>query len=62
MPDFQSDQKKCPDNWIDWQLSQINSSDLDRLRRIVRQAVWTINLENFEWWALISFNSPELVA
>ena len=31
-------------------------------RRIVQQAIQAVNLETFEWWALISFNSPELVA
>ena len=35
---------------------------LEDLRKIVQQAIQTINLETFEWWALISFNSPELVA
>ena len=39
-----------------------DSSNLYELREIVQQAVWTVNLENYEWWALISFNSPELVA
>ena len=38
------------------------SGDLDELRKIVQQALWIVNLENYEWWALISFNSPELVA
>ncbi|MEI6758585.1 MAG: hypothetical protein WCK85_12085 [Chlorobium sp.] len=39
-----------------------DSNDLDELREIVQQALWTVNLENYEWWALISFNPPELVA
>ncbi len=38
------------------------STTPDELREIVQQAVQTINLETYEWWALISFNSPELVA
>lgn len=32
------------------------------LKHIVRQAVQTVSLETFEWRALISFNSSELVA
>lgn len=34
----------------------------EEFRKIVQQAIQTVNLETFEWWALISFNSPELVA
>ena len=38
------------------------STTLEELRTIVQQAIQTVNLETFEWWALISFNSAELVA
>jgi hypothetical protein len=38
------------------------STSMEELREIVQQAIQTVNLETFEWWALISFNSPELVA
>ena len=34
----------------------------EEFRKIVQQAIQTVNLETFEWWALISFNAPELVA
>jgi len=40
----------------------IKCTTLEELRKIVQQAIQTVNLETFEWWALISFNSPELVA
>ncbi len=40
----------------------IQCTTLEDLRQIVQQATQTVNLETFEWWALISFNSPELVA
>lgn len=35
---------------------------VEDFRKIVQQAIQSVNLETFEWWALISFNSPELVA
>ena len=38
------------------------SETLEELRDIIDQAIQTVNLETFEWWALISFDSPELVA
>ena len=34
----------------------------EEFRKIVQQAIQTVNLETFEWWALISFNAPEIVA
>ncbi len=34
----------------------------EKFRTIVQQAIQTVNLETFEWWALISFNAPEIVA
>lgn len=40
----------------------LKCTTLEELRKIVQQAIQTVNLETFEWWALISFNSPELVA
>lgn len=40
----------------------IKCTNPEEFRKIVQQAIQTINLENYEWWALISFNSPELVA
>ncbi len=38
------------------------SNTMDELRTIVQQAIQTVNLETFEWWALISFTFPEIVA
>ncbi|MCU7916573.1 MAG: hypothetical protein KZQ65_11970, partial [Candidatus Thiodiazotropha sp. (ex Gloverina cf. vestifex)] len=32
------------------------------LNSIVNQATRIINLENYEWWVLLSFNPPELAA
>lgn len=40
----------------------IKCTTVEDFRKIVQQAIQSVNLETFEWWALISFNSPELVA
>jgi hypothetical protein len=40
----------------------LKCTSIEEFRKIVQQAIQSVNLETFEWWALISFNSPELVA
>jgi len=62
MSELQHVQPKWLPNWRNWKKNAIKCTNPEEFRKIVQQAIQTINLENYEWWALISFNSPELVA
>jgi hypothetical protein len=39
-----------------------DARDIDELRRITLEATRVIDIENYEWWALLSFAPPEIAA